>query len=131
MLGNPDMHLKNLGLVYPDGRTPVFAPAYDIVAYAAYHPCQGHGLRLLPAELEPRGARRGAAAKPSGRPVTKPGLSPSMLRAFCAHLGIPEKPAAKAVGDCVKAAQQKWPGLLRQATLTARQQENLLAHFGS
>jgi len=121
MLGNPDMHLKNLGLVYPDGKTPRLAPAYDIVAYAAYHACQGHALRIVPPALEPRRGARAAGAKPA--------LSPAMLRAFCASLRIPEKPAAKVVSDCVKAAHAQWPDLVEASALTARQQRNLLAHF--
>lgn len=125
MLGNPDMHLKNLGLVYPDGRTPRLAPAYDIVGYAAYHACQGHPLRIVPAALEPR---RSAAQQAAG---AKPALSPAMVRAFCAGLGIPEKPAAKAVADCVRTAAAQWPDLIARSALTARQRQNLLAHLQS
>lgn len=31
-----DMHLKNWSLIYPDGRKPKLAPAYDFVATIAY-----------------------------------------------------------------------------------------------
>src|SRR5690606_13794600 len=72
----------------------------------------------------------GASNVPSSAKASlKPALSPAMLRAFCAHLRIPEKPAAKAVSDCVKAAHAQWPALIEQAKLTARQKQNLLAHF--
>jgi len=126
MLGNPDMHLKNLGVVYPDGRTPRLGPAYDVVAYAAYQPCCGHALRILPAGLEPRRAEAGNGRTGAGR---KPSLTPAMLRAFCAQLGIPEKPAAKTIADCAKAALAEWPGMIQRASLTPRQRDNLLAHF--
>ena len=122
MLGNPDMHLKNLGVVYRDGATPQLAPAYDIVGYAAYYPCQGHALHIMPPDMLPR-ARAG---QPGG---AKPGLSPAILRAFCAGLGIPEKPAARALADCVKAAHARWPDLIAHAQLTPRQRQNLLDHF--
>lgn len=131
MLGNPDMHLKNLGLIYPDGRTPQFAPAYDIVGYAAYHPCQGHALRIMPEAMEPRRASRADGPQADGKSTTKPALSPAMLRAFCAQLRIPEKPAAKVVSDCVKAAHAQWPALIEHAKLTDRQRQNLLTHFHS
>jgi serine/threonine-protein kinase HipA len=36
LIGNGDMHLKNWSLLYPDGRTPVLAPAYDFVATFPY-----------------------------------------------------------------------------------------------
>jgi serine/threonine-protein kinase HipA len=35
-VGNADMHLKNWSLLYPDGRTPELAPAYDFVSTIAY-----------------------------------------------------------------------------------------------
>src|SRR5690606_35019623 len=133
------MHLKNLGLIYPDGHTPELAPAYDIVAYAAYHPCQGHALRIMPPGMEPRRAGRGrsAASRPAAasagtersskdKAFVKPALSPAVLRAFCAYLHIPEKPAARAVSNCVKAAHAQWPALIADATLTPRQKQNLL-----
>ena len=36
LIGNGDMHLKNWSLLYPDGRRPVLAPAYDYVSTIAY-----------------------------------------------------------------------------------------------
>lgn len=38
LIGNADMHLKNWSLLYPDGRTPVLSPAYDLVATLPYIP---------------------------------------------------------------------------------------------
>jgi len=121
LLGNPDMHLKNIGVLYADGRAPTLAPAYDIVAYSAYQPCSGHALRIVPAGLQPRQRTEDSARKP--------GLTPAMLRIFCAELGIPEKPAAKVVRDCVKAAWAAWPAMIAAARLTPRQQLNLETHF--
>jgi serine/threonine-protein kinase HipA len=122
LLGNPDMHLKNMGLRYADGRTPTFAPAYDIVAYAVYNGHRGHGLALLPPASVPR-----SLATQSGRP--RQSLSPAMLRAFCAGLGLPEKPAAAAVKASVKAACEHWPGMIETSALTTLQKARLLAHF--
>ena len=36
LIGNADMHLKNWSLIYPDGRSPALAPAYDFVSTIAY-----------------------------------------------------------------------------------------------
>lgn len=36
LIGNADMHLKNWSLIYPDGRNPALAPAYDFVSTIAY-----------------------------------------------------------------------------------------------
>ena len=38
LIGNADAHLKNWSLIYPDGRTPRLARAYDLVATVAYLP---------------------------------------------------------------------------------------------
>lgn len=35
-IGNADMHLKNWSVLYPDTRTPQFAPGYDFVSTIAY-----------------------------------------------------------------------------------------------
>jgi serine/threonine-protein kinase HipA len=32
LIGNTDMHLKNWSLAYPDQRTPVLSPAYDLLS---------------------------------------------------------------------------------------------------
>lgn len=44
LIGNGDMHLKNWSLLYPDGRGPVLAPAYDYVSTIAYLPQDQLGL---------------------------------------------------------------------------------------
>lgn len=36
LIANGDAHLKNWSLIYPDGRRPSLAPAYDLVSTAAY-----------------------------------------------------------------------------------------------
>lgn len=35
-IGNGDMHAKNWSLIYPDGRTPQLAPAYDFISTLTY-----------------------------------------------------------------------------------------------
>lgn len=125
MLGNPDMHLKNLGLWYPDGRKPELPPAYDIVAHTIYTPVTGHGLRILPEALE-------ATLRPrdvDGKRAKKIALTPGVLRLFCNQLGIAERPAIKAVTDCVRAAYQSWPEMIEASSLTQGQKAKLQAHF--
>jgi len=125
MLGNPDMHLKNIGLWYPDGMTPELPPAYDIVAYAAYNKRNGHALHILPSDMMPKPKRddAGRAAKPS--------VSPAIVRRFCAELSLPEKPAAKVVRETVAAAVANWPDMIAQSLLTEQQKSRLLSHFNS
>jgi serine/threonine-protein kinase HipA len=46
LIGNSDMHLKNWSLIYPDGRRPTLAPAYDLVATVAYIPEEDSALKF-------------------------------------------------------------------------------------
>jgi serine/threonine-protein kinase HipA len=129
MLGNPDMHLKNLGVVYPDGRAPRLSKAYDIVAYAAYGKRAGHALHILPIESE--GTERGVrvTTKTRGAADSKPRLRPDVLRRLCAQLELAEKPAATAIRETVLAAARLWPAMIAGSRLTAQQKSNLLAHL--
>lgn len=125
MLGNPDMHLKNIGVWYPDGKTPELPPAYDLVAHALYMPAKGHGLRILQPGLE---ARLGNKSTTEGK-GRRLGLSPAVIRVFCEAIRITEKPASKAISDCVKAALDAWPAMIKESALTPTQKTRLLAHF--
>ena len=126
MLGNPDMHLKNIGVIYRNGIDAALGDAYDIVAYAAFNRNTGHALPLLPSERMPPTDRR-----VEGEPRPKQRLSPAVLRVFCAALGIPEKPAATVIKEAVARALATWPTLIEAAPITPRQQQRLLAHFSS
>lgn len=125
LLGNPDMHLKNMGLRYPDGRKPELSPAYDIVAYSAFNKSQGHALHLVPPTLAPTPEM----AVEVGQPQPKQRLSASMVRTFCSALSILEKPAATAVAASVKAAYAAWPKLIAEASITDRQKSRLMDQF--
>ena len=52
LIGNADMHLKNWSLIYPDGRTPALAPAYDFVSTIAYIEDDKMALNLAPANTK-------------------------------------------------------------------------------
>ncbi len=111
LLGNYDAHVKNFGVVYPDGRTPALSPAYDIVAYAAFLPGRGHALPFA------RNATR----------TTR--LTPAVIREFCNEAQFPETKAAAVVREVVKAACDQWPTLIDASPLLPQQKQRLLAHF--
>lgn len=46
LVGNGDAHLKNWAVRYPDGRTPVLSPLYDVVPTVLYLPGDDLGLNL-------------------------------------------------------------------------------------
>ncbi len=126
LLGNPDMHLKNIGLWYPDGEAPKLPPAYDLVAHTLFAPVTGHGLRILPARQEQLLPKRGSEEVKS-RKIT---MSPAVLRSFCNLVDIPERPASKVISDCVTAAFKMWPKLIRESAIAETQKAKMMAHLG-
>jgi serine/threonine-protein kinase HipA len=118
LLGNPDAHLKNFGVLYPDGIAPRFAPAYDIVAYAALQGVDGHALPLLPAAAS--AARRTAL------------FTPASVRAFCFSTGLHEPLVRRVIADTARLARDKWPAMIEASALPApwkkRLQQRLQAH---
>jgi serine/threonine-protein kinase HipA len=119
MLGNPDMHLKNIGVIYTDGITPELSPAYDIVGYSAFSRGKGHALAIVDAETD-------LTLKANQE---KPQLTPAIVREFCSRLGLPEKPVATVLRQVVVNAVATWPDMIKSSGLTLRQKENLLANF--
>lgn len=114
LLGNQDMHLKNIGLRYPDGHTPELPPAYDIVGYGAYSVGnKGRALHLVPPGTTP-------AIDP------KVPLSRAVVREFCTRLGVPEKPAISALRQCADKAFKTWPALIEAADITEKMKAQLL-----
>jgi serine/threonine-protein kinase HipA len=51
LIGNGDMHLKNWSFLYPDGRTPVLSPAYDLLSTVPYIPGDHLALTLVKTKL--------------------------------------------------------------------------------
>jgi serine/threonine-protein kinase HipA len=120
LLGNPDAHLKNFGVLYPDGIAPRLAPAYDIVAYAALQGVDGHALPLLPAAPGAAVSKRTAL------------FTPANLRAFCFSAGLHEPLVRRVIGDAARLARSQWPKMIEASSLPAawkkRLQQRLQAH---
>ena len=111
MLGNYDAHVKNFGVVYPDGHTPALSPAYDVVAYAAYLGGRGHALRFVP------GGEKQAR------------LNAATVRSFCNAAGMFETRVRSVLREAVGKACQTWPALIAASGLLDKQKQNLLHHF--
>jgi len=122
LLGNPDAHLKNFGVLYPDGLAPRLAPAYDIVAYAAMQGAEGHALPLMP----PAPGTTAAAARRSSL------FTPASVRDFCFATGLHEPRVRRLVADTVRLAREHWPALIEAAALPpewkARLSRRLASH---
>jgi len=119
LMGNPDMHLKNIGIRYLDGTAPELPPAYDLVAYSAY-------------SSQPRGRALHLVAPASGLKPTHDytaRLTPGVVRDFCARLGLSEKPAWTTLRRCAQKAFDTWPALVQEADITEKMKERLLARL--
>lgn len=114
LLGNADMHLKNIGLLYGDRHHARLAPAYDITATLLYNGARGHALRLAP-----------GADKQHADAI----LSPARLQAFCNELGLQVAGAAKVVRDTAAVAAREWLAPIMASGLTPRQKLQLLTRL--
>jgi serine/threonine-protein kinase HipA len=89
LVGNGDMHLKNWSLLYPDGRTPVLSPAYDLVSTVPYIPRDQLGLTF-------------------GDSRSLSGITKDQLRRFIDKAGLPASPVAKIVRETVERTVEAW-----------------------
>lgn len=123
LLGNADMHLKNLGLIYRDGRHAEFAPAYDITSTAVLQGgghIRGHALHLF--DPLAQGKRPGQTAQVHATPL----FGPKRLVAFCDSLGMPSPKAAQRIRQLVERAARHWLEPIVKAEITSRQKHQLL-----
>ncbi|MES2532693.1 MAG: type II toxin-antitoxin system HipA family toxin [Pseudomonadota bacterium] len=116
LLGNADMHLKNIGLIYRDRRQAELAPAYDITATVLYNVARGHALKLMP-----------DAEKQHAEPI----FNPARLRAFCNALGLQTPTASKVIRDVAAQAAQQWLQPILLSGLTPRQKLQLLTQVAT
>lgn len=91
LIGNADMHLKNWSLIYPDGRTPALAPAYDFVSTIAYIEDEKMALNLAPTST-----KRFAD------------LDLEAFRRFANKIGAPEKIITDAVDETRTRFDEAW-----------------------
>lgn len=116
LLGNADMHLKNIGLLYRDHKHAELAPAYDITATGLYNGTRGHALQLMP------GIKAQHAA---------PLFNPTRLQDFCNALGLQVAGAAKVIRDVATQAAEQWLQPVLNSSLTPWQKGQLLARLGT
>ncbi|MEO8152102.1 MAG: type II toxin-antitoxin system HipA family toxin [Rhizobacter sp.] len=121
LLGNADMHLKNLGLIYRDRRDAELAPAYDITSTILYNSARGHALTLMP------GTEALTPAKQHAAPI----FNPARLQEFCNQLGLQVAGASKVIRDVAAEAAQRWSEPILASGLTARQKLQLLTRLSN
>ncbi|HIQ15838.1 MAG TPA: HipA domain-containing protein [Leucothrix sp.] len=89
LIGNGDMHLKNWSLIYPDGRVPQLAPAYDFVSTVPYIPDDKLALNL-------------SGAKDMDT------INLSHFKKLAAKAYVPEFLLLNVVKETVEATQESW-----------------------
>jgi serine/threonine-protein kinase HipA len=92
VMGNADMHLKNWSLLYPDRRTPVLSPAYDLVSTVPYLPNDTLGLNFG-----------------DGRDLHE--ITKEQIRRFAETARIPVSPLWKIVTETTERTAESWKTL--------------------
>jgi serine/threonine-protein kinase HipA len=93
-IANNDMHLKNWSFVYPDGKRPQLAPAYDYVCTKAYLGHNETGLALGAARFFPQ-------------------VTVEEFERLAARAQVSERVVRTAARDMVDRIQERWP-IMRQ-----------------
>jgi len=117
LISNGDAHLKNWSLIYPDGRIPQLAPAYDLESTAFY---------LVAGEqlgLKFSGMRR------------LDRISASTFERLERRLGAPTAELAGCVAELIEQTTKHWPEhrekLVANPALTASVEASIVAHSRS
>ena len=100
LIGNADMHLKNWSLLYPDRRTPVLSPAYDLVSTVPYIPGDKLALTL--------GGSRDSSQ-----------ITFDQLLRLTGKAGLPIDPILRMARETVEATAAAWRSLAQKDILPA------------
>ncbi|MET0265925.1 MAG: HipA domain-containing protein, partial [Duganella sp.] len=113
LLGNFDMHLKNIGILHTGDGSVALSPAYDIVALSVYVNGNGHALKFTPDQEKSQE------------------LSPKLVRAFSDATGMAEPRLRAVVRDVCSQALETWPAMVAASDLLPAQKDRLIAHMMS
>lgn len=111
LLANGDAHLKNWSLIYPDGRTPRLAPAYDIVTTAAY----------IEGERE--------QALNLGKSKDWYRIDFEHFERWARHADIPWRAIKPHLKDVLDKARTRWPAHLAELPMAADHKKLLTEHW--
>jgi serine/threonine-protein kinase HipA len=111
LIGNGDMHLKNWSFVYPDGRNPELAPAYDLVSTVPYLPDDRLALNL--------------SGETKFRAITL-----AHFKRLIQKAGLPEFLVLSTVRETIEATYDKWNSNRMNYGLPGEILERIERHFG-
>lgn len=112
-IGNGDMHLKNWSLIYPDGRAPRLAPAYDLVSTILYYP----GTEAMALNLE--------------RSKLFQDLDSERLARWADHAKAPRAMVRAVAKKTAEAVRDSWPNFRKEADLPARFLDAITDHMAT
>ena len=111
-IGNNDMHLKNWSLIYPDGRTPRLAPAYDFVSTIRYIADNRMALSI-------------AKEKATDR------LTAGLLQRFAQRAQVPTGLVLQTARDTVGKVLTLWPKIQKELPLDRETRNRITDHMKS
>lgn len=112
IIGNGDMHLKNWSFIYPDGRNPELAPAYDFVSTVPYIPNDRLALNLS-------GEKKMNA------------ITLEHFRTLATKAGLPEYLVLSTVKETIGRAIEAWQKNKVNYVLPGEIRERLEKHMGN
>ncbi len=111
-IGNYDMHLKNWSLIYPDGRTPRLAPAYDFVSTVRYIADDKLALSI---------AKEKSADK----------VNMALLERFARKAQVPTKLVLDTARETAEKMRTLWPSFQKELPLDREARLKITAHMKS
>ncbi len=111
-IGNYDMHLKNWSLIYPDGRRPRLAPAYDFVSTVRYIADDKLALSIT-------------KEKAAGQ------VNLALLERFARKAQVPTKLVLDTARETVDRMRTLWPMLQKELPLDRETRLQVTAHMKS
>ncbi len=111
-IGNNDMHLKNWSLIYPDGRTPQLAPAYDFVSTVRYIADDRLALSIAK-EKSPQE------------------LNIELLERFARKAQVPSKLVLDTARETADKMMSLWPTIQRELPLDRTTRHQIVEHMKS
>lgn len=111
-IGNHDMHLKNWSLIYPDGRIPRLAPAYDFVSTVGYIADNRMALSI-------------AKEKATDR------LTSELLQRFAQKAQVPVRLVIQTAQETVERIWTLWPRMQKEFPLDRETRRRITGHMKS
>jgi len=111
-IGNNDMHLKNWSLIYPDGRTPRLAPAYDFVSTVRYIADDRLALSIA-------------------KEKSPTELNIGLLERFARKAQVPSKLVLDTASETADRMMSLWPAIQKELPLDQAARRQITAHMKS